>query len=601
MSSRLAQAYQAPLRDLRFIVEDLLDAPASWATLSSLQGIDPATVREVLSAAASFAEQVLAPLNASGDAQGCTFGVGGAVRTPDGFPGAYRAFTEAGWPALAADPSAGGQGLPELVDALMHEMLVGANHAWSMYPGLLHGAVELLRLHGSAALRQAYLPRLVSGEWLAAMALTEPQAGSDLGLVRTRGNLQPDGSVLVTGGKIFVSGGEHDMTDNIVHLVLCRLDGAPVGTRGLSLVLVPKILPDGQRNRMVCDGIERKMGLHGSATCSMRYDASRGWLVGEMHRGLAAMFVLMNSARLRTGMQGIAHADAALQIAGRYASDRRQGRTPGTASITRTQSDADPIDGHPAVRRKLLALRAFVEGGRAVGALTAMRLDVAHHHPDPLQKASALADASLLTPAFKGFFTGEGFRRVSEALQVLGGYGYLTDYGVEQHLRDARIPMLYEGTNEIQAIDLLVRKVMGNAAAAEAFNRLLDFAEAEASRCARSDLPESFSRALDAQCDAARDALQCLRRATPADESLPFRVADDFQAAMGHLLLAWSWCAAARVSTEIDDRAFADRKMETCRFGVDWMLDEGLLYWKRVVRASDVAAAESASALPSPA
>ncbi|MDE2121528.1 MAG: acyl-CoA dehydrogenase family protein, partial [Betaproteobacteria bacterium] len=311
----MAWAYEAPLRDMRFVLEHVLDAPASWAACPAHSELDLDTACAVLEQGARFASERLQPLNRPGDLEGCRLDGDGGVRTPQGFRAAYQAFVEAGWPALAADPRWGGQGLPLLLDGLLREMLDACNHAWNMYPDLLHGAVQTLAAHGSDELRQRYLPRLVSGEWLAAMALTEPQAGSDLGLVRTRAEPQADGSLRVSGGKIFISGGEHDLSDNIVHLVLCRLPGSAPGTRGLSLALVPRRLPDGSRNAMRCEGLEHKMGIKASATCVMHYDEAVGWLVGEPGRGLAAMFVMMNSARLHVALQGLGHAEMAAQNA----------------------------------------------------------------------------------------------------------------------------------------------------------------------------------------------------------------------------------------------------------------------------------------------
>ena len=316
--------YDAPLRDMLFVIEHVLDAPASWARCPALADCDIDTTRQVLDEAARFASEVLAPTNGPGDLEGCTLRSDGSVATPTGYREAYRAFVDGGWPALSCDPSWGGQGLPLLLEAALTEMLNACNQAWTMYPGLLHGAYESIKAHGTDELKQRYLPRLASGEWLAAMALTEPQAGTDLGLVRTRAQLQADGTLRVSGNKIFISGGEHDLTDNIVHLVLCRLADAPPGTKGLSLALVPKLLPDGSRNAMHCDGIEKKMGIKGSATCAMRYEDATGWLIGEPNRGLAAMFIMMNSARLHVGLQGLGQIEMAGQNALRYAHERLQ-------------------------------------------------------------------------------------------------------------------------------------------------------------------------------------------------------------------------------------------------------------------------------------
>jgi alkylation response protein AidB-like acyl-CoA dehydrogenase len=536
--------YDAPLREMRFVIEQVLQAPQQWQALPALADLDMDTAAEVLAQAARFTSEVLQPLNGPGDRQGCRL-VEGRVRTPDGFAAAWRAFVDGGWPALAVSPEHGGQGLPQLLNAALFEMLAAANHGWTMYPGLLHGACETLLHHGSAELKATYLPKLVSGEWLAAMALTEPQAGSDLGGVRTMAVPQADGSLAVSGGKIFISGGDHDLSDNLVHLVLCRLPDAPAGSKGLSLALVSAVLPDGRRNTVFCDGLEHKLGIHGSATCVMRYEAATGWLVGEPNRGLAAMFLMMNAARLHVGLQGLGHLEMAQQNARRYALERQQFR--------------GPIAQQPAMRRTLLNLQAVTEGLRVLMYRGAMRLDEAEHHPDPARRAAAAAEASILTPVLKAFGTQQGFQGASDALQVWGGYGYVTDYGIEQTLRDARIAMIYEGTNEIQAIDLLQRKLLGGAA--PAFQALL------------ADLGRDAGPALQAQISAAAGALAAVQ----ADPGRALSVADDFLAGFGHLLLAWAWEAILRAAPAADaDCALA------ARHGLGWVLPQAAVHWARV-------------------
>ncbi|MCL4739578.1 MAG: acyl-CoA dehydrogenase family protein [Burkholderiaceae bacterium] len=555
-----AYGYEAPLRTMRFVIEEVLAAPRQWAAIPSFADLDAETAAEVLIQAGRFASQVLLPLNAVGDRQGCRL-EGGRVRTPDGFPAAWRAFVEGGWPALACDPEWGGQGLPQLLNAALFEMLVAANHAWTMYPGLLHGAYETIAAHASDELKARYLPKLVSGEWLAAMALTEPQAGSDLALVRTRAEPRADGTLAVSGSKIFISGGDHDLSDNIVHLVLCRLNDpvqgeAPAGTKGLSLVLVPTVLPDGTRNTLGADGLEHKMGIHGSATCAMRYDGATGWLVGQPHRGLSAMFLMMNAARLHVALQGLGHAEIATQNARRYAAERVQ--------------FGGAIDRHPAMRRTLLDGQAMVEGLRVLMYRAAMRLDEAEHLPDAARRAAAAAEASLLTPVLKAFGTAQGFARASAALQVWGGYGYIADYGIEQTLRDARIAMIYEGTNEIQAIDLLQRKVLGRDAAA--FEALLQ------------DLERDAGAALAGQLAAARAALTAVRARAAVDPSAPLRVADDFLAGVAHLLLAWAWQEMARAAQRCDaeDKSWLAGREAVAAHGTAWLLPQAVVHWQRV-------------------
>ena len=523
-------SYTAPLEEMRFVIERVLKAPAQWAAIPAFADLDADTAAEVLAQAARFTSDILQPINGPGDRQGCRI-VDGRVKTPDGFPDAWRQFVDGGWPALACDPGWGGQGLPQLLNAALFEMLVAANHGWTMYPGLLHGAYETLKAHGSDDLKQRYLPRLVSGEWLAAMALTEPQAGSDLGLVRTKAEPRADGSLAVTGGKIFISGGDHDLTDNIVHLVLCRLQDAahpaPPGTRGLSLALVPTVLPDGRRNTMAADGLEHKMGIHGSATCVMRYEAATGWLVGEPHRGLPAMFLMMNAARLHVALQGLGHLDMATQNAERYAAERVQFK--------------GPIAQQPAMRRTLERLRAVTDGLRVVMYRSALRLDEADHHPDATVRAASAAEASILTPVLKAFGTQQGFQGASDALQVWGGYGYVAEYGIEQTVRDARIAMIYEGTNEIQAIDLVQRKLLGGAG--PAFERLLDDLLQDAG-------DSDAALALQAQVRRARETLHALQQAVAVDPSAALHVADDVLSGVGHLLLTWAWAATLQAAPQ---------------------------------------------------
>lgn len=565
-------SYAAPLREMRFVIEDVLQAPALWQRTPAFADLDADTAAEVLQQAARFATEVLLPINAPGDQQGCRL-EGGQVRTPRGYREAWAAFVEGGWPALACDPAVGGQGLPQLLNAALYEMLVSTNHGWTMYPGLLHGAYETVKAHGSAMLRERYLPKIVSGEWLAAMALTEPQAGSDLGLVRTKAEPRDDGSLAVSGGKIFISGADHDLSDNIVHLVLCRLLDAPAGTKGLSLALVPKVLPDGTRNGVFVDGLEHKMGIHGSATCVVRYEGATGWLVGEPGRGLAAMFLMMNAARLHVALQGLGHLEMAAQNARRQAAERLQMRAAKRPEGAPAAA-ADPIAWHPAMRRTLLDLQAMAEGLRVVAYRAGLRLDEADHADDPVVREAAQAEAALLTPVLKAFCTDQGFRGASAALQVWGGYGYVRDYGIEQTVRDARIAMVYEGTNEIQAIDLLQRKVLG--AQGPAFERLLDGLLADA------DDGEA-GRALADQVNAARGALAAVRRRA-ADAEAVLAVADDFLAGCGHLLLAWAWCAQARAARAAAgrDAAFMGERVAVALHGVRWVLPQAAVHWHRV-------------------
>jgi alkylation response protein AidB-like acyl-CoA dehydrogenase len=478
--------YQPRTDDMAFILTQVLRAPEQLLALKPYAELDADLLRQVLDESAKFAGAVVAPLNRVGDEVGAQW-ANGQVTMPPGFRDAYQSFWQAGWPALACATEDGGQGLPAVLEATLYEMLSAANHGWTMAPGLLHGAYECLKHHGSEALKAEYLEKIATGEWLATMCLTEPHAGSDLGLVATRAAPQPDGSYQVSGTKIFISGGEHDLTDNIVHLVLARLPDASAGPKGLSLFLAPKLLPEGKRNSVHCERIEEKMGLHGSPTCVMRFDEATAWMIGEPHRGLNAMFVMMNAARLHVGLQGIGLLEAAWQKADAYSQERRQMRAPkakmssatdlrvagppqdakapsgGSVVREATSVGASLISEHPAMRRILSTQRAWIDGGRVLAYRTAVELDLLKHHPDADRRNTAQRWCSLVTPVLKAAWTAQAFNGASECLQVFGGHGYVREWGIEQIVRDARVTMIYEGTNEIQAIDLLVRKVVPDA------------------------------------------------------------------------------------------------------------------------------------------
>jgi len=522
------QARQA-LTDIQFLLTEVLQAPAQWQALAPFGDTDGELAAQVLEEAAKFVDSAVAPLQRTGDEVGCRFDAG-QVHTPPGFRDAYQAFWQGGWPALACAPEDGGQGLPAVLECVLFEWLAGANHGWTMAPGLLHGAYECIKHHASDALKAQYLEKVATGEWLATMCLTEAHAGSDLGLVRTRGVLQPDGSARVNGSKIFISGGEHDLTDNIVHLVLARLPDAPAGPKGLSLFLVPKVLPDGKRNAVVCERIEEKMGLHGSPTCVMRFDDATGWLVGEPNKGLAAMFVMMNAARLHVGLQGIGLLEAAWQKASAYAAERRQMRAPGA-------KDTSLIQDHPAIRRTLHTQRAWIDGGRVLAYHTALQLDVAKHSTDAAARAAAQRWCALVTPVLKAALTDQGFHGASACLQVFGGHGYVSEWGIEQIVRDARVAMIYEGTNEIQAIDLLVRKVLADGG--QGLAALL------------ATLPGAApSPAASARRHALVEITQTLAIAAQTDPELPYWVADDYLRAVALVLLDWAWGEISAVAQD---------------------------------------------------
>jgi alkylation response protein AidB-like acyl-CoA dehydrogenase len=526
-------SYQPQADRHAFLLMDVLHAPGVLAELPALaEHADAGLLTQVIDEAGKFVGEVIAPLNREGDEVGAQWKAG-AVTMPPGFRDAYQAFWQAGWPSLACTTDDGGQGLPTVLEAVLHEQLNAANHGWTMAPGLLHGAYECLRHHASDEIKARYLGKLASGEWLATMCLTEPHAGSDLGLVRTKAVPQADGHFALSGTKIFISGGEHDLTDNIVHLVLARLPDAPPGPKGLSLFLVPKFHEDGTRSAVHCERIEEKMGLHGSPTCVMRFDEARAAIVGEPGKGLNAMFVMMNAARLLVGLQGVGLLDAAWQKAHAYAQERRQMRAPGSASKA---GEADAIALHPAMQRILDTQRAWVDAGRVVAYRTALELDTQKHHPDAARREAAARWCSLVTPVLKSAWTEQAFTGASACLQVLGGHGYVREWGIEQHVRDARVAMIYEGTNEIQAIDLLVRKTLPDGAAA------LQALLADLGDDLRA-LPEA-GRTREALARFAlfvRERLVPATRGATAAPERPYWLADDFLRATALLLMAWAW------------------------------------------------------------
>ena len=519
--------YQPPLQDSQFIAFEVLQADRELGSLPAFTEVDRALMSQVLDESGRFVADVVAPLQAVGDRVGCRYEQGRVI-TPPGFRDAYQAFWQAGWPALSSAPEDGGQGLPTLLEAVLYEMLSAANHGWTMAPGLLHGAYECIKHHASDDLKARYLNKVATGEWLATMCLTEPHAGSDLGLARTRAVPQADGTYRLSGTKIFISGGEHDLSDNIVHLVLARLPDAPPGPKGLSLFLVPKFMPDGSRSAVHCDRIEEKMGLHGSPTCVMRFDEATCWIVGEPGRGLGAMFVMMNAARLHVGLQGIGLLEAAWQKAQAYSLERRQMRAPGRG---KSAAEADFIAEHPAMRRILDTQRAWIDGGRVLAYRTALELDKARHLAvtDPDAAARAQRWCSLVTPVLKSAWTEQAFAGGSACLQVLGGHGYVSEWGIEQIVRDARVAMIYEGTNEIQAIDLLVRKVLADGGQGLAA-LLADLA---------TQLPAGHDG--HARMERLNAITAALVQATPGDASLAFEVADDYLRAVALVLLDGAW------------------------------------------------------------
>ncbi len=458
--------YTPPLRDMQFVMHELLNVTAELKTIPRHADIDADTINAVLEEGGKFASEVIFPLNISGDEEGCTHDkVTHAVTTPKGFKEAYSQYVEAGWAALSGDPEYGGQGLPLVINQCFYEMMNSANQAWTMYPGLTHGAHAALHAHGTDEQKKTYLKKMTSGEWTGTMCLTEPHCGTDLGLMRTKAEPQPDGSYRITGNKIFISAGEHDMTDNIIHLVLARLPDAPPGIKGVSLFIVPKFVVKadgslGERNGIYCGGLEHKMGIHGNATAQIVIDNAYGTMVGAPNKGMNGMFVMMNAARLGVGNQSLGLTEVAYQNALAYAKDRIQMRSLSGAKAK--DKPADPIIVHPDVRKMLLTAKAYAEGGRALSVFCSVLLDKAHYHPDEKTRKDSDEMLSLLTPIVKAFITDNGHIATNACMQVFGGHGFIKEWGMEQFVRDNRINMIYEGTNTIQSLDLLGRKILGN-------------------------------------------------------------------------------------------------------------------------------------------
>jgi len=560
--------YKVPLREYRYVLNEVLGAQAHYRALGR-EDVNSELIESVLEGAARFAEDVVAPTNEPGDRVGVRRTDDGRVVTPPGFVEAYRQYVEDGWAALCGPAEAGGQGLPESIGGVVGEMLVSANMSWKLYSGLTDSAVLSLDRHGTEDMRRIYLPKLVSGVWSGTMVLTEPHAGTDLGLMRTRAEPQADGSYRVTGTKIFITSGEHDLTENIIHMVLAKLPDAPAGSRGISMFLVPKLLPKpdgtpGAANGVSCASVEHKLGIHGSATCVMNFDGSQGWLIGEVNGGLKNMFTMMNHARLWVGLQGLAQCERGWQASLAYARERRQGR-----SSEGGRAAADPIIGHPDVRRMLLTQKALIEGARVLTWFAGQQMDSALHHPDASAREEAAELLSVLTPVVKGFVTGMSLECTSEAIQVHGGHGYVRETGVEQFFRDARITMIYEGANGIQALDLLGRKVLGSGGTlARRLGGLIGgFCERHAGAGEQAELVARLAGLLKEWSVATEEV--ALRAARGPDET--GAAAMDYLQLTGYLCLAWSWAwmasvSAAALKAGTGEAAFHRSKLATARF-----------------------------------
>ncbi len=572
--------YHPPLRDMRFVMHELLDVTTALNEVPAYADIDADTIDQVLEEAGKFCAEVLLPLNLSGDQEGCHFDAATHVVTvPKGFKQAYQQYCDGGWPSLSADPDFGGQGLPHLIEIAFSEMKYATNQAWTMYPSLAHGAYTALLAHGTDEQKKVYLPKIVSGEWLGTMCLTESHCGTDLGMLRTKAEPVGDGTYRLTGNKIFISAGEHDMAANIVHLVLARLPDAPAGSKGISLFVVPKFMPIGtdanaavgERNPIFCGAIEHKMGIHGNATCQLNLDGAIGTMVGAPNKGLAAMFVMMNGARLGVGVQGLGLTEIAYQNAAAYAKDRIQGR-----SLTGPKSpdqQADPIIVHPDVRKMLLTARAYAEGGRAFATWVALQSDLLNH-PDEAVRKDADDMMALMTPVVKAFMTDNGFFAASGCLQVFGGHGYIAEWGVEQMVRDARINMIYEGTNTIQALDLLGRKILSdNGAKMKKFGKMVqDFVEAEGTNEAMAEFVNPLA---DLGDKTTKLTMELGMKAFQSPDEVG-AAAVDYLRVVGHLIYAYFWARMAKIALEKESSGdpFYRAKLATARFYFAKLLPE---------------------------
>ena len=593
--------YRAPVENVLFLLQDVLGFER-YAHLPGFEDASSDMLSAILEEGGRICEDILLPLNMSGDREGCQRAPDGSVTAPKGFKAAYDAFAQGGWIGLAAPTDYGGQGLPYTLAAAINEFATSANMAFSLYPGLTRGAQAALIEHASDEQKALYLPKMISGEWAGTMNLTEPHCGTDLGLIKSRAVRKEDGSFAITGQKIFISAGEHDLASNIIHLVLARIEGAPAGTKGISLFIVPKYLPDAQgnagaRNGVSCGSIEHKMGIHGNATCVMNYDDATGWLVGEENRGLNAMFVMMNEARLGVAVQGLSMSEIAYQNAVAYARERLQGRA--LTGAKEKDKAADPIIVHPDVRRMLLEIRAFNEPARALILWAALQSDIAHRSPDAQERLEADDALSLLIPVLKGVLTDVGFDNTVKAQQVFGGHGYVGEWGMEQYVRDARIAMIYEGANGIQALDLVGRKLpKDNGRAVMAWFKQVGQAIKEAE--GEAELAP-FVSGLKGGFDHLQKATMWLMQNALAKPDNAGAGSNDYMhlfglVALGHMWLAIAKAAVARKHADASQATEMDAKLIAGRFYMERIMPEAGARYARIATGAETIMAMPAEA-----